>query len=154
MQQEFEYESVSFEGGYDKPKRIPRELRVKVSNEVPEVIKHTVDQALKKLKISGCAYKVMLSDGTVFEHKAEMFDARRRKNTDKPYKHGAIKEYYEPYIKDLDVGGVASIPCTEVFDFPTIQGSLTAHLSQRWGAGNYTTFSNKTANTLEVMRLG
>jgi hypothetical protein len=121
---------------------------------VPEVVKHTVEQALKKLKMSGCGYCVMLTDGTEFTNKPEMFDTRRRKSTDKPYAFGAIKQHYEPYIENLEPGGVASVPCTEMFDHGTIQGSLTAHLTQRWGAGNYATYSNKEANTLEVMRLG
>jgi hypothetical protein len=120
---------------------------------VPEIVKHTVEQTLKKLQVMGCGYQVMLPDGVLYAHKPEMFDTRKRKNTNKPYAHGAIKEHYEPYIENLEPGGVASVPCTEMFDHATIQGSLTAHLTQRWGAGNYTTYSNKEANTLEVMRL-
>lgn len=121
---------------------------------VPEIVKHTVEQMLNKLQIMGCSYQVMLSDGTLHTHKLEAFDTRKRRDTDKPYAFGDIKKHYDPYIQNLKPGDVVSVPCTDVLTLANIQGSLTAHLSHVWGAGNYTTYSNKDAKTLEVMRLG
>jgi len=124
--------------------------------QIPEVIKITVEQTLKKLQVTGCAYNVMLSDGTIFSHKEEMFSVKKgtRSRHGLPYKYGDVKAHYEPYIKDLEVGGVTSIPATSTLALDVIQGSLTAHLSQRWGKGNYTTFTNKETNCIEVLRVG
>ena len=156
MQYENEYETVEFDGAVsekEKPRRIRIVKRLPKSNDVPEIVKHTVEQALKKLQATGCAYQIMLSDGTLLTHKIELFNVRKRKNTDKPYAHGAIKEHYEPYIENLEPGGVAMIPCTDLLDLDTIRGSITAHLSQRWGSGSYTTYANRKTNMFEVMRL-
>jgi hypothetical protein len=124
--------------------------------QIPEIIKHTVDQALKKLQVSGCAYKVVLGDGTIFTHKEEIFATKNgtRSRDGLPYKYGDVKAHYEQYIKDLEIGGVASVPATSKLALDVIQGSLTAHLSQRWGRGNYTTFTNKETDCVEVLRIG
>ena len=121
---------------------------------IPEIIKITVEQTLKKLQASGCAYRVMLSDGTTFTHKEEILDGKKRTRTGLPYKYGDVKAHYEPYIKDLEVGEVALIPTTDNLALDVIQGSLTAHLSQRWGKGTYTTFGNKDTGCVELLRLG
>lgn len=109
-----------------------------MANQMPAVIKQTVEKAVKLLDATGSSYKVITADGTEYG-KLEVVPPRKRKiNTDREY--GAIRKYYDRFVKyDAQIGDVFEIPVSQGFTAEEIRGGVCAKLTGHWGKGTYTT---------------
>ena len=126
---------------------------MEAQKEVPQVVMKTVHEALNKLRVTNCAFKIMLPDGEIVEHDMDRFKPKKAITRNRTYKHGELKERYYPYLANLQVGEVAEIPYDDVIPFAALQSSATAFLSLLWGNGSYTSSTNKEKQVLEILRL-
>ena len=139
-------------------KRQERKSKMKIKITKPkaapvflEVHKAALASAEARLKAIGCVYKIITPVGEEIVHDPNhLLDKRRQKvsREDLPYAYGALKKHYLPYVENIQVGGVAEIPFTDDMPAAAIQSSLTAHLTNEWGKGNYTTSTNRKTNKL------
>lgn len=105
---------------------------------LPQVVKKTIEQAVRLLEATGSQYKVIAIDGSEYG-KLEVVTPKKR-NINPHRKYGAIREYYDKFVNyDADVGEVFEIPLTKDFTAEEIRSGVCAKLSTRWGTGTYTT---------------
>lgn len=108
------------------------------NNQMPEVVRKTVEQAVRLLEATGSSYKVITSDGTQYGKLEVVQPKKRQINTEREY--GAIRKYYDRFVKyDANVGDVFEIPVSKDFKAEEIRSGVCAKLSTRWGKGTYTT---------------
>ena len=121
-----------------------------------EVHKKALDDAIARLKAVDCAFKILTPVGDEIIHDPKHLLEKRKHKVDRsnlPYAYGDLKRHYMPYIQNVKVGDVVEIPYTDTLPYAAIQSSLSAHLTDVWGKGNYTTTTNKNTKMLEVLRL-
>jgi len=126
---------------------------MEAQKEIPQVVMKAVHEALNKLRVTNCAFKIMLPDGEIVEHEMNRLEPKKANIRNRTYKHGELKERYYPYIANLQVGEVAEIPYDDAIPFAALQSSATAFLSLLWGNGSYTSSTNKEKQVLEILRL-
>ena len=108
------------------------------NNQMPEVVRKTVEQAVRLLEATGSSFRVITSDGTQYGKLEVVQPKKRNINPDREY--GAIRKYYDRFVKyDASVGDVFEIPITKEFTSEEIRSGVCAKLSTRWGKGTYTT---------------
>lgn len=140
-------------------KRQERKSKMKTNTKTTpvflEVHKAALASAVARLKAIDCAFKIITPLGEEIVHDPKhLFDKRKRPDRSNfTYEYGALKKHYLPYVENVKVGGVAEIPFTDDMPAAAIQSSLTAHLTNEWGKGNYTTATNRKTGMLEVLRL-
>jgi hypothetical protein len=116
---------------------------------LPQVVKKTIEQAIRLLDATGSQYKVIAIDGTEFGKLAVVTPKKRRINNDREY--GAIRKYYDKFVKyDAEVGEVFEIPLTKEFKAEEIRSGVCAKLSTRWGTGTSTTAI--TGDKVQILR--
>ena len=126
----------------------------KETPQVPNVVKTVIENCAAKLRATNCAFKIMMSDGTIIEHDADRLDpSKKRKKRVQRHAHGALKNQYWPHVKDLQVGDVAEVPYTDELPWQDVQSSMSAYLSHTWGKGTYATSVNKNNRVVEIIRL-
>jgi hypothetical protein len=108
------------------------------------------NQLLEGLRNLGCSYVVIDKDGADYTY-GDAFKKGAGKKGHK-YGFGALREYYGPWLKDLEPGGSAEIPCDK-FDIVALQAGVASMASDLWGNGSYMTSRNKEKNSLEVLRV-
>ena len=108
------------------------------------------NQLLEGLRNLGCSYVVIDKDGADYTY-GDAFKKGARKKGYK-YGFGALREYYGPWLKDLEPGGTTEIPCDK-FDIIAIQAGVANLASDMWGSGSFMTSRNKERNSLEVIRI-
>jgi hypothetical protein len=103
---------------------------------MPEIVKRTIQQAIKLLDASGAKYKIIDQDGNEFG----TLTASIPKKTNKNYAHppGTMFRYYHPLVKNMQVGDVVVIDSGE-FTPKSLQGALTGWATAQWGKGSYKT---------------
>ena len=126
---------------------------IEAQKEIPQVVMKAVHEAVNKLRVTNCAFKIMLPDGEIVEHGMDRLEPKKAITRNRTYKHGELKERYYPYISHLQVGEVAEIPYDEHIPAAALQSSVTACLSLMWGNGSYTSSTNKEKQVLEILRL-
>lgn len=140
-----------------KQRRIKVKARIanKPSN-MRSVQKKVLEDAIARLKAANCAFKIVTPDNDEIIHDPNKVLDKRKQHIDRsdlPYSYGDLKKHYLPYLTGMNVGDVAEIPYTDTLPPLAIQSSLTAHLTNAWGKGNYATTTNKKTKMLEVLRL-
>jgi hypothetical protein len=126
---------------------------MKNQNELSVVVAKVIEEALNKLKVTRCAFKVVLPDDSVQE-----FDPENKLNT-KPrktrgpttYPYGSLTKHFRPFIQHMSVGDVVAVPVAE-FDHDTLLGSMSSWASNNWGRNSHTVAANKNNNTVEILR--
>lgn len=109
-----------------------------MANQMPEVVRKTVETAVRLLEATGVGYKVVTPDGKEYGKLTVVTPKKRIINTDREY--GAIRKYYDRFVQyDAEVGDVFEIPMTKEFTAEEIRSGVCAKLSTRWGKGTYTT---------------
>ena len=126
---------------------------IEAQKQIPQVVMKAVHEALNKLRVTNCAFKIMLPDGEIVEHEMNRLEPKKALTRNRTYKHGELKERYYPYISHLQVGEVAEIPYDEHIPAAALQSSVTACLSLMWGNGSYTSSTNKEKQVVEILRL-
>lgn len=117
--------------------------------QMPEVVRKTVEQAVRLLDATGSSYKIITADGTQFG-KLEVVQPKKR-NINKDREYGAIRKYYDRFVQyDAQVGEVFEIPITKEFTSEEIRSGVCAKLSTRWGKGTYTTAITK--DKVQILR--
>jgi hypothetical protein len=137
-------------------KRQERKGNMKPVRELREVHKKAIDDAMSRLKAVGCAFKIVTPINSEIIHDPnKVLDKRKQtvRRADLPYSYGDLKKHYMPYIENVSVGDVVEIPYDDGLPYFAIQSSLSAHLTNTWGKGSYTTTTNKKTKNLEVLRL-
>jgi hypothetical protein len=129
-----------------------KERIMHTQSEVPQVVMKAIDEAINKLRVTGCAFKVMLPNDEFVIHDIDRIEPKKIQRN-RTYAHGELKQHYWPYLANLQVGEVASIPYSDELPVAALQSSATAYLSNTWGNGSYTTSTNKEKQVLEVLRL-
>lgn len=110
-----------------------------------------LNNLLTGLKNLGCSYVIVDNEGTTHTHG----DALKKKGHAKKgsrYGFGVLRDYYGPWIKDLQPGDSAEIPCDK-FDVIAVQAGVANMASDMWGSGSFMTSRNKEKNSLEVIRI-
>jgi hypothetical protein len=103
---------------------------------------------LRGLKVLGCSFIVIDSNGTKYEYG----DAIRKKPKDKTVRNGDRRNYYMPFVQDMNPGDVVEIPAGE-YSINEIQSGVSSILSKTWGNGSYVTSRDQKKNVLEVLRV-
>jgi hypothetical protein len=109
-----------------------------------------LDHLLKGMQNLGCSYVVIDKDGADYTY-GDAFKKDRKKKGYK-YGFGALREYYGPWLKELQPGSSVEIPCMD-FDIKDIQAGVASQASDIWGNGSYMTSMNREKNIVEVLRL-
>ena len=145
--------SFNFEIEETQPKQ-KRKYNMK-KKQTPMIIITTINETLNKLKVTGCAFKVLLPNGEMVIHDPHEVLNKRKHNADpnRPYGYGDLCKRYKPVIEHMAVGEVQSVPFDDLHPADSLQSSMTAWMSTNWGKGSYTTVTNKDAQTIEVLRL-
>lgn len=136
-------------------KRALKEIKMATNQqEVPQVVMKAINEAVNKLRVTNCAFKIMLPDGEITTHDIDRLEPKpNAKRRQKRYAHGELKNHYWPHLANLQVGEVAEIPYDDRLTADALQSSATAYLSVTWGNGSYTTSTNKDKQVIEVLRL-
>lgn len=103
-----------------------------------------VEKAVRLLQAGGASFHIKTEDGEW----GNPIKAKSKRNLKYPW--GSLTRHFTPYIQNVKVGDVVSVPQGE-FDLDSIRASLCGHLSDTWGNGSY--MVNKTKTHLEVLRL-
>lgn len=122
--------------------------------EIPAIVMSTIEGALLKLRVTGCAFKLMLPNDVVIEHEAERFNPKKVKGERRVRRpNGTFRDHYYPIVENLQPGQVGEIAYTDEQFAVDLQASVTAYMSKIWGNGSYVTSTNKTKKVLEILRL-
>jgi hypothetical protein len=100
----------------------------------------------------GVPHKIMLPDGREFGALEVVTKKTRARRSPSLYPMGTLKNHFLPFVKDLQPGEVAAIPAGE-FDLEVLRGSLAGWASKAWGLKSNTSYINRNAGTVEVLRL-
>ena len=96
-------------------------------------------------------HKIMLPEGKEFGA-LEVVTKKTPARSPRLYPFGALKNHFSPFVKDLQPGEVATIPAGE-FDLEVLRGSLAGWACKEWGNKSNTTYINRNAGTIEILRL-
>jgi hypothetical protein len=115
------------------------------------IIQKTIHEAVKLLKASGAKYIVIDLEGNRYgdgslELATPTVKSRRQKR-----EYGSLIAYYAPYVKDLSVGDVATIPFGPYNNEPeALRSAIAAWCSLNWGTNAHKSCTTKT--TVEILR--
>ena len=115
-----------------------------------ELEQKALNRLLSGLQNLGCSYVVIDKDGADYIFGDALKKGRKKKGY--KYGFGTLREYYGPWLKDLEPGSSVEIPCKD-FDITDIQAGVASQASDIWGNGSYMTSMNREKNVLEVLRL-
>ena len=116
-----------------------------------ELEQKALNRLLEGLRNIGCSYVVIDKDGADYTY-GDAFKKERQKKGSKYGRYGALREYYGPWLKDLDPGDTVEIPAKH-FDLLDIQSGVCAKAVTDWGPGSCITSMNRDKNVLEVLRV-
>lgn len=121
---------------------------------VPRVVMKAIKEALNKLQVTNCSFKVILPNGDEQLHDPhDLLNPQKpikRQRKDRPY--GELCAYYKPYVEDMKAGDVVEIPIGP-YTPQELQSAVTAWCCQHWGNGTVTSSKNVDSGMLEVLRL-
>lgn len=112
----------------------------------------TLNRALALLNAAGCQYAVIDTDGVKHGDLEVCAPEEKKRRSDLAFPIGTIKAYIEPYINDLAVGSVASVPILDYGDH-RIQSGIINHATRIWGKGSVTTTIVRGSEVVEVLRV-
>jgi len=116
-----------------------------------DIQKKAIEQFQEVLIKAGAKYKIILEDGTQYGD-LEVVEKKVIKRRSSLLPFGTISNYFKPYVEELTVGDVVSIPFDK-FDPETLRGSVASWAVYKWGKGATTTMLNHESNQVEVLRL-
>lgn len=116
---------------------------------IPEIVKTTAVNAMKKLTLTGCKFKVISPWGEQYGDLEVIPPKKRTINPNREY--GAIAKHYDQYLNlDAKEGEVTVIPCA-TFTPQEIRSGICSRLSREWGKQTYQTMI--VGNTVQIIRL-
>ena len=123
-----------------------------------DIILKTAKDATRLLNAIRAQYIIVLPTGEQIiqgDLKLHVADATPPKKARTPsrHPHGFLNQHILPYLKDMQVGDVATVPVPNGADMDEIQGSSASIAAKLWGNGNYKTMRNYNTGNLEVLRM-
>ncbi len=120
-----------------------------------DIQKTAIARLIKALDGAGANYKIILPDGTEYGtlETKPVKKVKPKSSRASPYPRGELAGYIAPFLADLPVGGVASVP------YDKYPGTLLAARCysagfDSWGKGNCMGSRNDKTKVVEIMRLG
>lgn len=108
-----------------------------------------VSKVLEKME---CQYIITTKDGMKYSNTIDKVDGTIKTKV-RQYPHGELRAYVKTFLKDMQVGDIASIPAGK-YDLRNIQNSATSWFVTQHGKQSCTTYQNATTKTVEVLRIG
>jgi hypothetical protein len=123
-----------------------------------DIILKTAKDASRLLNAIRAQYIIVLPTGEQIiqgDLKLHVPDLTPPKKARKPsrHPHGFLNKHILPYLKDMNVGDVATVPVPNGADMDEIQGSCASIAAKLWGNGSYKTMRNYNTGNLEVLRM-
>jgi len=122
---------------------------------VLDIQKIAILRLINALNGAGADYKIILPDGTEYGtlETKPVKKAKPKSSRASPYPRGELSGYIAPFLADLPVGGVTTIP------YDKYPGTLLAARCysagfDSWGKGNCMGSRNDKEKVIEIMRLG
>lgn len=115
-----------------------------------EIQQKYLQTAIRQLSILPVKFAIIDEDGKKYGT-LDIVVETDRKRKKSLYPRGAITAYVMPYLKDMKVGDVATVPFSE-WAKKSLASGLTACASRIWGNDSYTTCAAK--EHIEIMRTG
>ena len=128
----------------------------------PEIVKRTIEQALRLLAVAGTEYIIRLSDGTtITQGSLELVAAKPPKKQAKkralkmPY--GSMRSAVLPYVECLKVGDVAEIGLTPEMvlcgvDLHDLLSTVSNAAAKCFGNDSHKVCTNKATGKIEILR--
>jgi hypothetical protein len=113
--------------------------------------KISLERAISYLKSGKLQYAIIDEDGNKYGD-LEVINKTGRKRGALKYPMGTVRNYYLPYVENLQKDDGVSIPCGD-FSLEDLQSNLCAWACHVWGSGNYSTVSDKENKSLIIFRL-
>lgn len=132
------------------------------TSSTPEIVKRTIEQALRLLDVSGTEYIIRLGDGTTITRGSlELVAAKPEKIKNKkralklPY--GSMRKAVMPLVSCLKVGDVAEIGLTPEMvaadvNLQDLLSSVSNAAATCWGNDSHKVCTNKTTGKIEILR--
>jgi hypothetical protein len=123
-----------------------------------DIILKTAKDASRLLNAIRAQYIIVLPTGEQIiqgDLKLHVPDATppKKPRAQSRHPHGFLNSHILPYLKDMKVGDVATVPVPSGADMDEIQGSSASISAKLWGNGNYKTMRNYNTGNLEVLRM-
>lgn len=123
-----------------------------------DIILKTAKDATRLLNAIRAQYIIVLPTGEQIiqgDLKLHVADATppKKVRAQSRHPHGFLNQHILPYLKDMKVGDVATVPVPNGADMDEIQGSSASIAAKLWGNGNYKTMRNANTGSLEVLRM-
>jgi hypothetical protein len=128
----------------------------------PEIVKRTIEQALRLLDVSGTEYIIRLGDGTTITRGSlELVAAKpdKVKNKKRALKmpYGSMRNAVLPYVECLKVGDVAEIGLTPEMvlcgvNLHDLLSTVSNAAAKCWGNESHKVCTNKTTSKIEILR--
>jgi hypothetical protein len=120
-----------------------------------DIQKTAITKLINALNGVEASYKIILPDGTEYGTlETKPVKKTKPKGTRaSPYPRGELSGYIMPFLSDVPVGGVASVPYDK---YPGALLAARCHSAafDSWGKGNVMGRRNDKTKTVEIMRLG
>ena len=117
--------------------------------------KTAIAKLINALNGAGANYKIILPDGTEYGtlETKPVKKTKPKSSRASPYPRGELAGYIQPFLADVPVGGVASIPYDK-YPGPLLAMRCHSAAFDSWGKGNVMGTRNDKTKTVEVMRIG
>lgn len=106
----------------------------------------TIERLVNQLANLGCELKVITEDGTEYGDLVVS-----------PSKKGRVEVLsyvdYKTVLASMKAGDVEVLVCPSHVPLDSLRSSISGHAAATYGAGVFTTMSNKDNNTVEVLRM-
>lgn len=122
-----------------------------------------IEDHLTILSNLGCQYLVYTDYGVTYEHGEDIKQLLEPQQPLKPAKSrtqrlpvGTFSTHYKPILDPLQVGDVGIVPFKNVMgvglDPSRLNSAISAYGATHWGVGSCSTFVNRKAKCIEVLR--
>ena len=122
------------------------------------MLKKATETQIAFLRNSGASFKIILADGEVVVHDPNNLiepQAKKKVKRGAPRNPGVGRgeptEYVMPFMKDLEPGQVATIPCK--YHFETMRSVVCNNARIMWGTKNYMTEFDEKRENITILRV-
>lgn len=119
-----------------------------------DVREKTIDRVLVMLNATGAKYEIHFNGkvyGALPKPEPVAPPRLKRKKFD-GYTHGALRDYIEPFIANIEVGEVVKI-VNPPYDLERLRSSICARMCAKYGNGSFTSSISRRDDTVEVLRM-
>ena len=122
--------------------------------DLPNVVTKTINEAVNKLTVTGCSFKVVFPNGETVELDPHNWlnPQKELKRVRKERPEGKMIDYYKPIIENMKVGDVVVLDWA-AYGRQDLQSAVTAWCCHKWGNGSVTTVTSPDNTKLELLRL-